>query len=520
MQRPPGLPDDYTPVEHIASGGQADVWRVSRRSDGTSWVAKLYHSADPAHLGEALALSRLSHPAFPRIHGVSLTAGETHCLLIEHIPGETLDVWAAQHRSSPTFVTKATHVLTHLAAALAALHELDIAHRDLTPANVLLLPAFDEDPKRPGGLKLIDLGIATAVHEQTRAGTRPFRAPESFVRDAPAGSGAQADVFAWGVLAVWLFSGRFPTGLSADASEDELRARYRDGGPLAEGTNGAPARLRDVVAGALRRDPRDRIASGTRLREAIRAAEQPTTQLDETAPRIRVQAPPPAAPAAVAPPAPTAKPATRTPWFIPFSIGALGGLLGGVLAVLLWLPKPEPPATCDDRQASPDARRRACERLLAETTYLDIDRSRALGVLLVLAEQRGESDRALMLSAEGWGACRLSLCPDSALFEQKLAALCAARSALRPGANESWGVVTARGSKTGAVHPLPDRASTPARSLTRGTCVVVERLVTLANAKGVPEGFAHVQADGSIAGWMHADVLAPVPRYPPAPPAR
>ena len=335
--RPPGLPDDYTPVEHLASGGQADVWRVSRRTDGTSWVAKLYHSADPAHLGEAVALSRLSHPAFPRIHGVSLTAGETHCLLIEHIPGETLDAWAAQHRGSPTFVTKATHVLTHLAAALAALHELDIAHRDLTPANVLLLPAFDDDPKRPGGLKLIDLGIATAVHEQTRAGTRPFRAPESFVRDAPAGTGAQADVFAWGVLAVWLFSGRFPTGLSADASEDELRARYAQGGPLAEGLGAVPARLRDLTGRALRRSPRDRLGSGARLREAIRAARQPPTQLDAQPVALGDQAAL-SGNAAVPAPVPYYPPAQSPPWMVPFVIGGAVGVVVGWIAARLLAP--------------------------------------------------------------------------------------------------------------------------------------------------------------------------------------
>lgn len=529
--RPPGLPDDYTPVEHLASGGQADVWRVSRRSDGTSWVAKLYHSAHPALLAEAVALSRLTHPAFPRVHGVSLTAGETHCLLIEHIPGETLDAWAATHRSTPTFATKATHVLTHLASALAAMHELDIAHRDLTPANVLLLPTFDEDPKRPGGLKLIDLGIATAVHEQTRAGTRPFRAPESFVRDAPVGDGARADVFAWGVLAVWLFSGRFPTGLAADATEEDLRARYRDDAPLSDGIASVPPRLRRTVQDALRSDPSNRLYGGTRLREALRAAEQPVTDVgpDERAGTVVG-----AGPASVearelgAPPVRGDRPWRR----VAAGAGLLAaGALAATAAVLLAggrlrRPAPERPRAaeevCADAASPVETRRTACETAIGRRLYLDVDRPQHLQTLMRLVERSNE-DQAVLLAAEGVGACKYSPCPDGLgnAFELDLARLCRKRVGRSPPSGWAWGVATARHTSSGST--LRWEASAAKKSagpdIQRGTCLFTRGLVAPVGEVHGYNAYVEVEVPKRGVGFMHVDVVAPLHRYMSSPPS-
>ncbi|MEO5586684.1 MAG: protein kinase [Novosphingobium sp.] len=93
-----------------------------------------------------------------------------------------------------------------LTRGVAALHRLEVVHRDIKPDNVMLT----ED----GGLKLIDLGVARLprvedFHGDEIPGTPSYMAPEQF--DGNAGD-AGTDQFALGVTLYRWFTGHWPYG--------------------------------------------------------------------------------------------------------------------------------------------------------------------------------------------------------------------------------------------------------------------------------------------------------------------
>ena len=93
----------------------------------------------------------------------------------------------------------AVNLLVQLLQALAYLHRRGILHRDLKPANVLVTN---------GRLRTLDFGLSTTVRQtQGSGGTLAYMPPE-VLRQTPAGP--PADLYAVGVMACQLFTGKYP----------------------------------------------------------------------------------------------------------------------------------------------------------------------------------------------------------------------------------------------------------------------------------------------------------------------
>lgn len=135
-----------------------------------------------------------------------------------------------------------------LTRAVAALHRLEVVHRDIKPDNVMLTT--------DGGLKLIDLGVARLPRvEDFRVdeipGTPGFMAPEQFEGNA---GDALTDQFALGVTLYRWFTGKWPYG------EQEAFQRPRFGRPVAPSYHRQeiPSWLDDAILTALQPDREDR----------------------------------------------------------------------------------------------------------------------------------------------------------------------------------------------------------------------------------------------------------------------
>lgn len=132
---------------------------------------------------------------------------------------------------------------TGTAAALAAVHEAGVIHRDVKPQNVILFPA---------GPRLLDFGIAhlldgtSVTRTGVLTGTPGWISPEHYRTGevSPAG-----DVFAWGALIAYAATGRLPFGTSA---AEAVAFRVLSDDP---GLEGMPDALLPLVARALGKEP-------------------------------------------------------------------------------------------------------------------------------------------------------------------------------------------------------------------------------------------------------------------------
>ena len=188
--------------------------------------------------------ARLSH--LPRIVECA-RQGDELVVVMEYVAGETLADAVASATDRPGLVRR---VFPDLCDAVSELHELfdpPVIHRDLKPGNVMV---------SPGGVTLIDLGIARAYREgaeqdTTHLGTRTYAPPEQF------GFGqtdVTSDVYALGMLLFFCLVGRDPT------------PGDREGGFVA---SGVPEGLRGVVRCATELDPARRFASARSFKRAL-----------------------------------------------------------------------------------------------------------------------------------------------------------------------------------------------------------------------------------------------------------
>ncbi|MDO8121653.1 serine/threonine-protein kinase [Isoptericola sp. b490] len=266
----------YRVVGPLGRGGMGAVYRV-RDADGADVALKLVHPylvEGPARerLGrEVAALRRVRHPGVARVLDAELDSTEPF-VVTELVDGPSLAARVADR--GPLTVAELADVAERLRAALVAVHEAGVLHRDLTPANVLV---SDEGPV------LIDFGIAQTVEDArvteagSVAGTPGYLSPE--VLDGAEPSQA-TDWWGWAATLAFAATGRPPFGVRPLAA---VLARVRTGDADLDGLEPAVA---EALAGALRTDPaarRDPKALVDRLRAAVDGVVPGTGSLPRTA---------------------------------------------------------------------------------------------------------------------------------------------------------------------------------------------------------------------------------------------
>ncbi len=126
----------------------------------------------------------------------------------EYVEGQTLRQWMESHPlPSPVEVRD---IIEQIAAGLRQFHRLEMVHRDLKPENILVDPT--------GRVLIIDFGstkiagieeISTPVERNPMLGTLDYAAPEYFRGE---NGSPRSDIFALGVIAYEMFTGRLPYG--------------------------------------------------------------------------------------------------------------------------------------------------------------------------------------------------------------------------------------------------------------------------------------------------------------------
>ena len=266
----------------IGVGGMGEVYQAHDSKLGRDVAIKVLpeqFARDPERLArfqrEAKMLASLNHPNIAAIYGLE-QSGDTHYLVMELVPGETLRERVAGGRPVP--VEEALTIAKQIAEALEAAHgsEKGIIHRDLKPANVKVTPE--------GRVKVLDFGLAKAFATDTATedpsnsptlsmnptiqgvimGTAAYMSPEQ-ARGKHVNK--STDIFAFGAVLYELLTGK--QAFQGDDVSDILAAVLRaepDWSLLPEAT---PLAIRTLLRRCLKKDRHQRLQDATGIRIEI-----------------------------------------------------------------------------------------------------------------------------------------------------------------------------------------------------------------------------------------------------------
>ena len=273
----------YVLLEHLASGGMADVYLAESPGAGGFRKQIAIKIVLPAFAGgadasaflkmfmeEARLASRLNHANIVQVFDFDQVDGQYY-IAMEYVRGRTLlqILETGVTRKIRISVPCAVHICSQVATALAYAHRLTddegtsigLVHRDVSPQNVMV--SFE------GEVKLTDFGIAHA--RDSRTGTAPgmvkgkaaYMAPEQALARPLDG---RADVFALGTVLWELLTGSQPFLRDTDTATLLAVVGPEPTIPPPSSYNpDIPPELDAVVMRSLERDPTRRTNSADEL---------------------------------------------------------------------------------------------------------------------------------------------------------------------------------------------------------------------------------------------------------------
>jgi tetratricopeptide (TPR) repeat protein len=154
---------------------------------------------------EIEAVARLQHPNIVQIYEVGEQDGRPF-FVMEYADGGNL---SQQLQGTPLSVQRAAHLVELLGRAIHYAHQRGIIHRDLTPANILLMA--DGTPKITdfGLAKILIGGGTTQTHSGMILGTPSYMPPEQAAGRTHE-VGPTTDVYALGAILYEMLTGRPP----------------------------------------------------------------------------------------------------------------------------------------------------------------------------------------------------------------------------------------------------------------------------------------------------------------------
>ncbi len=229
----------YRLVAPVGAGAMGTVWRAEDvRLDRVVAVKQLRvpaaATADETQRArqrvfrEARAAAGLQHPHAVAVYDVTTDEQDQPVLVMEYVPSRSLADVLAERGTLPA--AEVSRIGARIAAALATAHAAGIVHRDVKPANILLVTDGDATT---GTAKITDFGLARSSGDVTvtgtglLAGTPAFLAPETARGEPPTPA---ADVFSLGATLYTAIEGTPPFG-TADNAVAQLHRVAAGGAP-------------------------------------------------------------------------------------------------------------------------------------------------------------------------------------------------------------------------------------------------------------------------------------------------
>jgi len=149
----------YRLVNKIDSGGMGEVYKAEDTRLGRTVAIKILLAsvsekplARRRFLQEAQSASALNHPNIVTIHAIEEAEG-LDFIVMEYVEGQSLKNLI--HHDGALPLNRLLDIGIQAAEALSAAHEINIIHRDIKSANILITPR--------GQTKVLDFGLAKMI---------------------------------------------------------------------------------------------------------------------------------------------------------------------------------------------------------------------------------------------------------------------------------------------------------------------------------------------------------------------
>jgi len=283
-------PAGYTIERTLATSQRSEVALAIREADGSHVVLKCYH--DSVRAGpeaqiqrEFEALHTCAGPGLPR--ALDLVGEEQTILVMEFVPGVTLDSWASRPLPSPLALVR---VAIQICDVLTRIHEARLIHRDLAPANIIVEPT-------ELAIHVIDLGLARPLGSQSHArdcslsrdgahAVHSYMAPEQTGR-MNRGVDARSDLYSLGATLY-----RVATGYTPFRATDPLALMHahmaRVPTPAVERRPDLPGPISRILAKLLEKEPAERYQSARALRADLRICQEQLEKHDRIDPELEL----------------------------------------------------------------------------------------------------------------------------------------------------------------------------------------------------------------------------------------
>lgn len=259
----------YEVTERLGRGGMAEVYRAYQGNLDRYVAIKVLHpflADDPEFKSrfekEARNIAKLKHPNIVQVYDFENEADkDTYYMVMELVDGPTLKevLTAATEQGKLLPIGEVVRIIRESASALSYAHGLNMIHRDVKPANLML----DKNNR----LVLTDFGIAKIVTgvqftaSGGMVGTPAYMSPEQGLGEQ---GDERSDLYSLGVIFYQMLTGRLPYDGDTPLAVILKHLNEPVRSPREYRTE-VPQELDHIVTRLMAKDPKDRYQTSTEL---------------------------------------------------------------------------------------------------------------------------------------------------------------------------------------------------------------------------------------------------------------